>query len=161
MACRIQAALAAIIELVLIAASLLILWLGGREWWGRPDARRTHRLPGYLGFLVQPIRVFTSVVSSMQLGLRRPGASSASWTFPGRRIPGEPGPSGCWKGASPPERHLLLREAAGAQDISSKSSREKVALVGPRSGKSTLATHPRFYDPDSEPSSWDGATSGG
>ena len=161
---QVQAALAAIIELVLIAALALILWLGGREVVGGGQTPgELIAFLGYLGFLVQPIRVFTSVVSSMQLGL-----AAAERIFGLLDIPGEvespvnPVPLGVLEGRVT-FRNVTFSYAEGQPVLREISLEivpgEKVALVGPTgSGKSTLADLiPRFYDPDSGTVLVDGA----
>ncbi len=151
-----QSALAAIIELVLIAALALILWLGGREVVGGGQTPgELIAFLGYLGFLVQPIRVFTSVVGSMQLGLAAADRIFSLLDIPAEtRSPDNPVPLGVlegritfrdvtfsYKAGQPVLNNIYLDIAPG----------ERVALVGPTgSGKSTLADLiPRFYDPDS------------
>ena len=151
-----QSALAAIIELVLIAALALILWLGGREVVGGGQTPgELIAFLGYLGFLVQPIRVFTSVVGSMQLGLAAADRIFSLLDIPAEtRSPDNPVPLGVlegritfrdvtfsYKAGQPVLNNIYLDIAPG----------ERVALVGPTgSGKSTLADPiPRFYDPDS------------
>lgn len=67
---QIRAVLSGAVEVTLIAALALILWLGGR------DVVRGHSTPGeliaflgYLGLLVQPVRVLSHIVSQVQQGL--------------------------------------------------------------------------------------------
>lgn len=152
---QIQSVLSNGIEVILIVALAVILWLGGRY------VVRDQLTPGelvaflgYLGFLVQPIRVLTSVVSSMQLGLAAADRIFGLLDTPEETAsPADPTPLGVMEGRvsfknvsfsyekdQPILRDVSLEVAPG----------EKIAVVGPTgSGKSTLVDLiPRFYDPD-------------
>lgn len=150
---QVQAALSGIIEIVLIASLALILWVGGRE------VVRGNSTPGeliaflsYLGFLVQPIRVYTRVISNMQHGL-----AACDRIFSLLDTPAE---------ILPPEEPVLLSPMRGKvffqnvwfgyepgqwilKGVTLKASPgENIAIVGPTGvGKSTLMDFiPRFYD---------------
>ena len=152
---RVQAVLSGTIEVVLIAALSLILWLGGREVvGGELSPGELIAFLGYLGFLVQPIRVFTSVVSSMQLGLSATERIFSLLDCPEDIVtPKNPVPLGIVEGRVT-FRNVTFSYVQGRavlKNISLEvSPGERVAIVGPTgSGKSTLADLiPRFYDPD-------------
>jgi subfamily B ATP-binding cassette protein MsbA len=154
-AVRIQAFLAGVIEVFLIAALAVVFWFGGR------DVLADELTPGelvafigYIAFKVQPIRVFMSSMNALQTGLaaserifavldapteaegsagRDPGRLTGRVTFENvcfSYVPGQP----------------ILENI----NIEVRSG-EKIAIVGPTgSGKSTLVDLiPRFYAPDS------------
>jgi subfamily B ATP-binding cassette protein MsbA len=151
---QLQAALSGIIEVVLIASLALILWVGGREVvMGNSTPGELIAFLGYLGFLVQPIRVYTRVISNMQHGL-----AACDRIFALLDTPVE---------VTPPENPIFLPSMKGkilfqnvwfsyepdqwilkGIDLEIKPG-EKVAVVGPTgAGKSTLMDFiPRFYDP--------------
>ncbi|HPE67566.1 MAG TPA: ABC transporter ATP-binding protein, partial [Synergistales bacterium] len=153
---QVQSALAGIIEVVLIAALALILWLGGKDVvGGELTPGELIAFLGYLGFLVQPIRVFTSVVSSMQIGLAATDRIFALLDAPEDIVsPDNPTPLGAIEG-SVTFRHVCFSYVKGQEVLRGINldvrPGEKIAIVGPTgSGKSTLADLiPRFYDPDS------------
>lgn len=149
-----------VVEVILISALALILWLGGRDVVeGRSSAGELVAFLTYLGLLVQPVRVISRVVSSMQQG-----AASAERIF---EILDEP------EEMTEPEDAITLDEMRGEiefRDVSfaysssaddgepryvlrglsfKVSPGEKVAIVGPTgAGKSTVADLLlRFYDP--------------
>lgn len=143
------------IEVVLIGALALILWLGGRSVVrGELSPGELIAFLGYLGFLVQPIRVFTSVVSSMQLGLASADRIFGLLDTPEETTsPVDPIPLGAMKGRVS-FRNVSFAYEAGQPVLRNISldvrPGEKIAVVGPTgSGKSTLVDLiPRFYDPD-------------
>jgi subfamily B ATP-binding cassette protein MsbA len=151
---QLQAALSGIIEVVLIASLALILWVGGREVvMGNSTPGELIAFLGYLGFLVQPIRVYTRVISNMQHGLAACDRIFALLDTPVEVIPPEnpvflPSMKGkilfqnVWFSYEPDQ--WILKGI----DLEIKPG-EKVAVVGPTgAGKSTLMDFiPRFYDP--------------
>jgi subfamily B ATP-binding cassette protein MsbA len=145
------------------AALALILWLGGKDVvGGELTPGELIAFLGYLGFLVQPIRVFTSVVSSMQIGLAATDRIFALLDAPEDIVsPDNPTPLGAIKG-SVTFRHVCFSYVKGQEVLRGINldvrPGEKIAIVGPTgSGKSTLADLiPRFYDPDSGTVSVDG-----
>ncbi|NLD98230.1 MAG: ATP-binding cassette domain-containing protein, partial [Synergistaceae bacterium] len=109
-----------------------------------------------------PIRVFTSVVSSMQIGLAATDRIFALLDAPEDIVsPDNPTPLGAIKG-SVTFRHVCFSYVKGQEVLRGINldvrPGEKIAIVGPTgSGKSTLADLiPRFYDPDSGTVSVDG-----
>lgn len=153
---QVQAALSGIIEVVLIAALAVILWLGGREVVrGELTPGELIAFLGYLGFLVQPIRVFTSVVSSMQLGLAAADRIFALLDIPEETTsPANPIPLGMVEGRVT-FRDVRFSYVSGQPVLKGITldvrPGERVAVVGATgAGKSTLVDLiPRFYDPDS------------
>lgn len=152
---KVQAALTGVIEVLLIVTLAAILWLGGR------DVIRGELTPGelvaflgYLGFLVQPIRVFTGVLSSIQFG-----KASLERIFDVLDTPVD---------IESPEDPVILPAIRGRVALENVSFSytpdapilrgvsfeaepgEKIAIVGHTgAGKSTLVDLiPRFYDPD-------------
>ena len=153
---QVQAALTGIIEVLLIIALALILWLGGRDVIsGELTPGELVAFLGYLGFLVQPIRVFTGVLSSIQFG-----KASLERIFDVLDTPLD---------IESPEDAVVLpaiRGRVALEDVSFSYNAnsailkgvslvaepgEKIAIVGHTgAGKSTLVDLiPRFYDPDS------------
>lgn len=151
---QVNAALAGIIEIILVTALAVILWFGGRfVIGGEMTPGELVAFLGYLALLVQPIRVFSRVVARMQQGL-----ASADRIFEIIDTRSE---------VVPPKDPVFLDDVEGRietdgvffayrdenwilRDVSvSVAPGEKVALVGPTgAGKSTLADMiPRFYDP--------------
>ncbi|MFA7620840.1 MAG: ABC transporter ATP-binding protein [Aminobacteriaceae bacterium] len=153
---QVQSALAGIIEVVLIAALALILWLGGRKVvGGELTPGELIAFLGYLGFMVQPIRVLTSVTGSLQMGLAAADRIFAMLDTPvdiaSPANPARPGPvKGRVTFSSVSFSYVAGREALSGIELDVLPG-ERLAVVGPTgSGKSTLADLiPRFYDPDS------------
>jgi subfamily B ATP-binding cassette protein MsbA len=160
---QVQAALSGVIEVVLIAALALILWIGGRDVINEKlTPGELIAFLGYLGFLVHPIRVFTRVVSSMQLCLASAERIFSIFDTPCEiRSPEHPVPLGVIQGAIKMEdvwfaykdeqwvlKGVALEVCPG----------ERVAVVGETGGgKSTLMDLiPRFYDPSRGKVSVDG-----
>jgi subfamily B ATP-binding cassette protein MsbA len=151
---QVNAALAGIIEVILVTALAVILWFGGRlVIEGEMTPGELVAFLGYLALLVQPIRAFSRVVARMQQGL-----ASADRIFEIIDTQSE---------VVPPKDPVYLSDITGRvnfdsvffsyrdeswvlKDVTiSVAPGEKVALVGPTgAGKSTLADMiPRFYDP--------------
>lgn len=151
---QVQSALSGIIEVILIAALALILWLGGRDViYGALTPGELIAFLGYLGFLVQPIRVFTRVVSNMQLGLAASERIFAILDTPCEiHSPKNPVPLGTLKGAVTMDDvwFAYVDEQWVLKGVSLEAKPgERVAIVGSTGGgKSTLMDLiPRFYDP--------------
>ncbi len=151
---QVQSALSGIIEVILIAALAFILWVGGRDViHGVLTPGELIAFLGYLGFLVQPIRVFTRVISSMQLGLAAGERIFSILDTPCEiHSPENPIPLGVIQGsiqmddvwfAYTDEQWVLKGIFMEAKPG------ERVAIVGSTGGgKSTLMDLiPRFYDP--------------
>lgn len=143
-----------VVEVVLVMALALILWLGGRDVVdGKLTAGALIAFLTYLGLLVQPVRVLSRVVSSIQQGV-----ASADRIFeildeenevPLSENPKRPDVRGelsfesvvfGYEKARPVLKNLSVTVRAG----------EKVAIVGGTgAGKSTFADLIlRFYDPE-------------
>ena len=142
------------VEVALVAALAFILWLGGRDVIeGRLSPGELIAFLGYLGFMVQPLRVVSRSVSRISQGL-----ASADRIFDmldqpaGLVLPASPLSPGRLRG------EISLEDVHFAYDSARPVLRglslsivpgEVVALVGATgAGKSTLADLvPRFYDP--------------
>lgn len=151
---QIRGALEGIVEVTLVTALAFILWLGGRDVVaGRLTAGELLAFLTYIGLLVQPIRVLSRVISSIQQGV-----ASADRVF---EILDEE------NDVPLPENPVVLKSMTGNirfdgvwfsynkdnsvicdMNLEIRPG-EKVAIVGPTgSGKSTVADLiMRFYDP--------------
>lgn len=151
---QIRGLLEGVVEVTLVTALAVILWLGGRDVVaGRLTAGELLSFLTYIGLLVQPIRILSRVVSSIQQGV-----ASADRVF---EILDEQ------NDVPLPENPLRLTEMTGRlrfEEVSFSYNGgaevlhgmnleiepgEKVAIVGPTgAGKSTIADLiMRFYDP--------------
>ncbi|MDD4364596.1 MAG: ABC transporter ATP-binding protein [Synergistales bacterium] len=160
---QVHAALSGTVEVILIVALALILWLGGRDViGGRLTPGELIAFLGYLVLLVQPIRVVSRVVSQVQQGL-----AAADRIFDVMSKRGE---------VLPPKHPVVLDSLKGEilfenvwfayegerwvlrQVNFHVASGETVALVGTTgAGKSTVADLiPRLYDPQKGRISIDG-----
>lgn len=151
---QIQATLQGVVEVILIVALALLLWAGGREVIaGRMTPGGLIAFLGYLGFMVQPLRVISRIVGSLQQCL-----ASADRIFEILEVPDT---------LPVPESPVVLKPVSGAigfKDVwfayepgrwilkgvnLSVRPGERIALVGSTgAGKTTIADLvPRFYDP--------------
>jgi subfamily B ATP-binding cassette protein MsbA len=153
-AVRIQAFLAGVIEVVLIAALAVVFWFGGRGVLaGELSPGELVAFVGYIAFMVQPIRVFMNSMNALQTGLAAsdrifsvldaPTEGEDSGRDPGRLAGRVTFENVCFSYAA---GQAILKNI----DLDVRSG-EKIAIVGPTgSGKSTLVDLiPRFYAPDS------------
>lgn len=152
---QIHAFLEGAVEVILIGALALILWIGGRDVVaGRATPGELIAFIGYLGLLVQPVRVLSKVVSGVQRGL-----AAADRIFEVLNVSTE---------VRPPRSPVVLKDVRGMIDFEDIyfayedenwilrginlhiCPGEKVAIVGHTgAGKSTLVDLiPRFYDPN-------------
>jgi len=152
---QIHAFLEGAVEVILIGALALILWIGGRDVVaGRATPGELIAFIGYLGLLVQPVRVLSKVVSGVQRGL-----AAADRIFEVLNVSTE---------VRPPRSPVVLKDVKGMIDFEDIyfayedknwilrginlhiCPGEKVAIVGHTgAGKSTLVDLiPRFYDPN-------------
>ncbi len=150
---QIQATLQGAVEVILIFALALLLWVGGREVIaGTMTPGELIAFLGYLGFMVQPLRVVSRIVGNIQQTL-----ASADRIF---EILDLPTPAGAGK----PVYLKPLRGEIRFEDVwfsyepgqwvlkgvsFTAAPGERIALVGPTgAGKTTIADLvPRFYDP--------------
>ncbi len=160
---QVQAALSGTIEVVLISALAFILWIGGREVVkGNSTPGELIAFLGYLGFLVQPIRVYTRIISGMQHGLAACDRIFSLLDTPVEvKQPADPIIISAMKGNVDFENVWFRYEKdqwiLKGIDLSVKAG-ENIAIVGPTGvGKSTLMDFiPRFYDPQEGTVSVDG-----
>lgn len=151
---QVHAALSGTVEVILITALAIILWLGGRDVIeGKLTPGELIAFLGYLILLVQPIRIFSTVVSQLQKGLAAADRvfevidqdseiESPKEAFFLDDVRGEIRFDQVWfsyEDDQPVLRGIDLKIRSG----------ETLALVGSTgAGKSTLADMvPRFYDP--------------
>lgn len=151
---QIQATLQGVVEVILILALALLLWVGGREViGGSMTPGELIAFLGYLGFMVQPLRVISRIVGTIQQCL-----ASADRIFEILEVP---------ESLPVPEKPVFLKPVRGqisfndawfayepgrwvlrGVDLEIKPG-ERIALVGATgAGKTTIADLvPRFYDP--------------
>ncbi|MDO5114761.1 MAG: ABC transporter ATP-binding protein [Synergistaceae bacterium] len=151
---QLRGALEGIVEVILIAALALILWIGGRDVVGGSlTAGGLIAFCTYIGLLVQPVRVLSRVVSAIQQG-----AASADRVFEildeANEVPLAASPVV----HRPMSGHIEFENVSFGYNDSKLvldnisfeiRPGEKVAIVGPTgAGKSTIADLVmRFYDP--------------
>lgn len=151
---QVRGVLEGVVEVVLVMALALILWLGGRDVVaGKLTAGELLAFLTYLGLLVQPVRVLSRVVSSIQQGMasaerifeildeqNEVPAAENPVTLPSMK--GEIVFKDVWF-TYEPERWVLQGVNLTIQPG------EKIAIVGATgAGKSTIADLVlRFYDP--------------
>lgn len=151
---QIQATLQGVVEVILIFALALLLWVGGREVIaGIMTPGELIAFLGYLGFMVQPLRIISRIVGSIQQCMASADRIfeilEVAETLPMPEVPvvlkplrGEITFRDVWF-AYDPGRWVLK-----GVDLSIRPG-ERVALVGATgAGKTTIADLvPRFYDP--------------
>ena len=160
---KIQSALAGVVEVLLITALALVVWFGGRSVIdGGLTPGELVAFLGYLGFLVQPIRVFMGSLSGIQTGF-----AAAERIFETLAIgiditdPQSPVPIKKLNGAVS-FKNVCFSYRPDLQVLNNINLSiypgEKLAIVGPTgSGKSTIAELIlRFYDPTEGSVSIDG-----
>ena len=150
---QVRGALEGIVEVILIAALAFILWIGGRDViHGTLTAGGLIAFCTYIGLLVQPLRVLSRVISSIQQG-----AASADRVFEildeGNEVPLAKDPvikqiHGNIRFKNVCFRYNDDKKVLKGIDFEIKPG-EKIAIVGPTgAGKSTIADLVmRFYDP--------------
>ena len=151
---QIRGILEGVVEVILIAALAVILWLGGRDVInGKLTAGALLSFLTYIGLLVQPIRILSRVISNIQQGV-----ASADRVFEildeknEVKISDNPIVLSDMKGRVKFEdvwfRYTESRWVLQGLDFEIRPG-EKVAVVGPTgTGKSTMADIiMRFYDP--------------
>lgn len=151
---QIFAALEGVVEVILVGALAFILWIGGRKVIaGEITPGELIAFLGYLGFLVQPIRVCSRAISRIQQGLASADRIFSLLDTP-LSIASPPSPvyPGKLRGEVTFEKvHFSYEEGQEVlRGIScTVAPGETVAIVGNTgAGKSTLVDLiPRFYDP--------------
>ncbi len=151
---QIFAALEGVVEVILVGALAFILWIGGRKVIaGEITPGELIAFLGYLGFLVQPIRVCSRAISRIQQGLASADRIFSLLDTP-LSIASPPSPvyPGDFRGEVAFEKvHFSYEEGQEIlRGIScTVAPGETVAIVGNTgAGKSTLVDLiPRFYDP--------------
>ncbi|MCD8163597.1 MAG: ABC transporter ATP-binding protein/permease [Synergistaceae bacterium] len=151
---QVRGALEGIVEVILIAALAAILWIGGRNViGGKLTAGGLIAFLTYIGLLVQPVRVLSRVVSTIQQG-----AASADRVFEildeDNKVPLAEHPvvlspmTGHVSFENVDFRYNDSKHVLNGMSFEIKPG-EKVAIVGPTgAGKSTIADLVmRFYDP--------------
>lgn len=152
---QIRGILEGVVEVILIAALAIILWLGGRDVInGKLTAGELLSFLTYIGLLVQPIRILSRVISNIQQGV-----ASADRVFEildeanEVKIDANPVVLKNMEGRVKFEdvwfRYIPSKWVLQGLSFEIKPG-EKIAVVGPTgTGKSTLADMiMRFYDPE-------------
>ena len=152
---QIRGVLEGVVEVILITALAIILWLGGRDVInGKLTAGALLSFLTYIGLLVQPIRVLSRVISNIQQGV-----ASADRVFEildeanEVKIAANPVVLEKMEGRVKFEdvwfRYIPSKWVLQGLSFEIKPG-EKIAVVGPTgTGKSTLADMVmRFYDPE-------------
>ena len=135
---QVRGILEGFVEVILIAALALILWIGGRSVIaGSLTAGGLIAFCTYVGLLVQPVRVLSRVVSTIQQGVASADRVITHPKMEGRVVFEDVRFS--YDESKPVLKDINFEIKPG----------EKIAIVGPTgAGKSTIADLVmRFYDP--------------